>query len=148
MPHLQRLRLNGGKVDVLPVSAWASFRSLNEIYLDDVDRAEARLLPSLNSFPALRLLRWRCVNPSDDYCDYTPVVLSFDLPSPDTLRSLLAAMPQLRVELMVPVEETNPALDEQLTDYQRRICDELPPLPSPPQQPRVRIVEFEAEEDE
>jgi hypothetical protein len=147
LPSLQRLHLHNGDVAQQTAGAWAALRSLHEIHLDRVWDA-IRLLPVLSSTPALRMLRWHCKPPW-----YALRERHFpSLPQLGPLGQLLSATPLLQVELLMPRtfdewlhERTADEVTNALTNYQRRVWDELHQLPV--QLPRVRIVAVESDDD-
>jgi hypothetical protein len=138
LPLLQRLQLRYGFLQEPATNAWTALRSLREIEFDYV-RDGPLVVSVLRSIPTLQLLRWRCRIPEFIVYSYLPTMV--------TLRDLMTAAPQLRVELVMPrtfdewqAQRLRPhasAVDEGMLPYQRRRWDELQQLVT--ELPRVSV---------
>jgi len=138
------LHLYKGDVALLTADAWAALRSLRELQLDKVLESKT-VFSTLSSFPALRLLRWRCRVPKHPPSwQGVPCVL----PPLESLRVSLTAAPLVQLELLLPrVFEEWCQGAEWMRIIQRGVWDELHQLPS--QLPRrVRIVALEPKDEE
>jgi hypothetical protein len=142
------LHFHDGEVEEQTAGAWEALRSLRELHLDDVTGTN-RLLPVLSSLPSLRLLRWRCRAPPFLSQPDSPI----HLPQLESLRLLLCTAPRLQVELVMQRTFdawlhawSTVAVADELTNYQRRVWDELHQMPA--DLPRVRIVEIDSDASE